>query len=31
MQRRTAHSRTDKELEGATHKLREAIGLEERH
>ena len=26
-----SHSRNDKELEGATHKLREAIGLEERH
>ncbi len=26
-----SHSRNDKELEGATRKLREAIGLEERH
>ena len=26
-----SHSRNDEELEGATHKLREAIGLEERH
>ena len=26
-----SHSRTDKELEGATRKLREAVGLEERH
>jgi len=26
-----SHARTDKELEGATRKLREAIGLEERH
>ena len=26
-----SHARTDKELEGATHKLREAVGLEERH
>ena len=26
-----SHSRTDEELEGATRKLREAIGLEERH
>ena len=26
-----SHARTDKELEGATDKLREAIGLEERH
>jgi len=26
-----SHSRTDKELEDATRKLREAIGLEERH
>ena len=26
-----SHSRNDEELEGATRKLREAIGLEERH
>jgi len=26
-----SHSRNDKELEGATRKLREAVGLEERH
>jgi low affinity Fe/Cu permease len=26
-----SHARTDHELEGATRKLREAIGLEERH
>ena len=26
-----SHARTDKELEGATDKLREAIGLQERH
>ena len=26
-----SHARTDQELEGATRKLREAIGLEERH
>ena len=26
-----SQSRDDTELEGATHKLREAVGLEERH
>jgi hypothetical protein len=26
-----SHSRTDPELEEATRKLREAVGLEERH